>query len=89
VPRLTITYSARREGKFSERLQLTFGAGGPEAGGGGAPGLELRVEGSVMGREDGKPLPRQGVRCIREARPEDLDTEAGTTWEGFGQRRGS
>mmetsp|Transcript_128631 Transcript_128631/g.320801 ORF Transcript_128631/g.320801 Transcript_128631/m.320801 type:complete len:178 (+) Transcript_128631:95-628(+) len=77
---LLLTFSAQREGRFAETLRLRLDAESP-----GAEPRQVRVEGAVMGRDAGKPLPRRGVVCISEAQPEDLDTEAGTAWEGFGK----
>lgn len=79
---LVFTFAAQREGRFSENLSIRVDFDGLPS-----TELTLRIDGGVMGREDGKPLARRGVQCISEGRPEDFDTEDGyTTWEGF--RRG-
>jgi len=78
---LVVRFSAKREGRFVEHLQLRLGSSEDAAA---KKNMRVRIEGSVMGRDLGKPLLRKGVLCISEGKPEDYDTEAGTTWGGFG-----
>jgi len=80
---LRLTYTASREGRFAEGLRVRLPGAGP-AGQPEPRELKLRVEGAVMARDAGKPLPRRGVVLLAEGRPSDVDTEAETTWEGFG-----
>uniref|UniRef100_A0A7S4PX60 Uncharacterized protein n=1 Tax=Alexandrium monilatum TaxID=311494 RepID=A0A7S4PX60_9DINO len=82
---LVLTYSAQREGRFADCVTVRIAADGASAGPSAAPvELRVRVEGAVMGRDAGKPLPRRGVELVSEGCPEDFDTEAGTAWGGFG-----
>eukprot|EP00928_Gymnodinium_smaydae_P047511 TRINITY_DN31712_c0_g1_i1.p1 TRINITY_DN31712_c0_g1~~TRINITY_DN31712_c0_g1_i1.p1 ORF type:complete len:241 (+),score=60.05 TRINITY_DN31712_c0_g1_i1:60-725(+) len=81
APSLELTFAARREGKFAETLRLLLHAKEGDSG----HILVVHAQGTVMGRDDGKPFNRKGIKCISEGKPEDYDTDAGTTWEGFGR----
>eukprot|EP00746_Dinoflagellata_sp_MGD_P017035 gnl/MRDRNA2_/MRDRNA2_138841_c0_seq1.p1 gnl/MRDRNA2_/MRDRNA2_138841_c0~~gnl/MRDRNA2_/MRDRNA2_138841_c0_seq1.p1 ORF type:complete len:190 (-),score=31.65 gnl/MRDRNA2_/MRDRNA2_138841_c0_seq1:319-888(-) len=76
---LVLTFSANREGQFSERMAIRWvNSSGEELG-----QRHIQVSGAVMNRDTGKPLPRRGILCISEGKPEDYNTDAGTEWEGF------
>lgn len=73
---LQLTLTAAREGSLHEKLYLQMGSPPEDS-------LVIEVKASIMGRGAGKPVIRPGVKLLRQADPAELDSEAGSMWQGF------